>query len=71
VNVAIESTVWNCTDLGVDGLDACLPTSPRIRSLSRNARRWQYAVALKAKIPLALRFYRHDHNANSTPLRLP
>src|SRR6476620_1753458 len=43
----------------------------RVRSLSRNARRWQYAVALKARIPSALRFYRHGHSANSTQLRLP
>jgi hypothetical protein len=71
VSVANGSSAWI---LRVDDLadhDASLPTSPRVRSLSRNARRWQYAAALKARIPSALRFYRHGHSANSTQLRLP
>ena len=45
VSVANGSSAWI---LRVDDLadhDASLPTSSRVRNLSRNVRRWQYAVA--------------------------
>jgi hypothetical protein len=59
-------------DLRVDDLadrDPPLSTSRPVRSLNRNVRRWQYAVALKARIPSTLHFYHRGRIANSTQLR--
>ena len=59
-------------DLRVDDLadrDPHYRARGPVRSLNRNVRRWQYAVALKARIPSALRSYHRGRIANSTQLR--
>ena len=45
------------------------PKPPRVRNLIRSAHRLQYVVAYQARTPSALRFYHHDHIANSTQFR--